>query len=269
MNYLQDRKTKKKNLSYILIAILICVVLLFLKLGIFSGFSYGVHLIFRPILVFGGKVREKIRNVSSYFAFKNSLQAENENLQSKLSLDEARMSNYNSIQAENDSLKEILGRLPAQAGTGEKPMILSAILSKPNQSPYDTLIIDAGSSEGIKSGDVVFAQGSVPIGAIAETYMNSSKVVLFSNSGEKTQVIIGKGIFTEIIGRGGGNFEMKIPRDLALSEGDQAVMPGITPQVVGVVQTIISDPRDPFIKALLVAPVNIQELKFVEINSQK
>ena len=45
-------------------------------------------------------------------------------------------------------------------------MILSAILSKPNQSPYDTLIIDVGTQEGLKTGDTVFALGNVPIGRI-------------------------------------------------------------------------------------------------------
>ena len=62
---------------------------------------------------------------------------------------------------------------------------------------------------------------------------------------------------------------MIIPRDLTLAEGDQAVLPGINPYVVGIVQTIISDPRDPFIKALLTSPVNMQELKFVEVEEQR
>lgn len=75
----------------------------------------------------------------------------------------------------------------------------------------------------------------------------------------------GGNIFTEIVGRGGGNFEMVMPKDLTLAKGDQAVLPGIVPYVLGIVETTISDPRDPFQKALLVSPVNIQELKFVEV----
>src|SRR3989344_3718967 len=53
----------------------------------------------------------------------------------------------------------ILGRLPVgKAGKNEKvKMILSAILSKPNQSPYDTLIIDTGTNRGVKTGNIVFA----------------------------------------------------------------------------------------------------------------
>ena len=174
----------------------------------------------------------------------------------------AMMTNYNSLLAENASLKEILGRKDEKAS-----MVLSAILSKPNQSPYDTLVIDAGAEEGLQIGEIVFALGNVPIGRISDIYPHSSKVILFSNPGEKTQVIVsGKDVFLELVGRGGGNFEMVMPRDLVFREGDEVVLPGITPYVVGVVQKIISDPRDPFAKALLVSPVNVQELKFVGVD---
>jgi hypothetical protein len=91
-------------------------------------------------------------------------------------------------------------------------------------------------------------------------------VVLFSNAGEKNQALISGGnIFMEIVGRGGGNFEMIVPKDFTLQKGDQVVMPGVNPYVLAIVETVISDPRDPFTKALLTSPVNIQELKFVEV----
>jgi hypothetical protein len=69
----------------------------------------------------------------------------------------------------------------------------------------------------------------------------------------------------EVVGRGGGNFEMTLPRDFILEKGTNVHLPGINSFILGVSETIISDPRDPFIKALLVSPVNIQELKFVEV----
>ena len=58
---------------------------------------------------------------------------------------------------------------------------------------------------------------------------------------------------------------MILPRDFVLEKGTEVVLPGITPYVIGIVQTIISDPRDSFQKALLSSPVNIQEIKFVEV----
>ena len=219
------------------------------------------HTVFRPVLAIGNSVGEKLSGAKAYFVSKSSLDHQNKNLKSQLSEQEARTANYNSILAENIDLKEILNRKDPKIN-----MTLAAILAKPHQSPYDTLIIDAGIKQGIQVNDMVFGLGNVPIGVVAETYPNSSKVVLFSNSGRKTQVVIsGKNIFMELVGRGGGNFEMIIQRDLAITKGEEVVLPGIVPYVVAKVETIISDPRDPFVKALLTSPVNIQELKFVEI----
>ena len=99
-------------------------------------------------------------------------------------------------------------------------------------------------------GNMVFALGDVPVGRVEIVYDDSSKIVLFSNSGEKTGVVVGSGqVFMEVVGRGGGNFEMIIPRDFILTKGDTVVLPGIIPRVLGIVQKIISDPRDSFQKS--------------------
>ena len=207
-----------------------------------------------------------------------------------------------SVSLDDASLKEILGRKDQKVA-----MVVSAILAKPNQSLYDTLLIDSGTEEGIKTGDTVFALGDVPIGSISDVYPNSAKVILFSNPGETTQAIISLGrstgeankpaapvlnadgspvtppasvapssvgpasssqggnIFIEVVGRGGGNFEMVMPKNFVFQAGSQAVLPGINSYVLAIAQKVISDPRDPFTKVLLTSPVNIQDLKFVEV----
>jgi cell shape-determining protein MreC len=276
MNYLLDKKIKRKKIFKIAFGVVVLIVLFYFRSGIFNGLAYVSQGLFRPVLILGNNLGEKFKSLSSYFVSKNSLYLQNQDLQSQLNEDEARMSNYSSVLADNENLKEILGRKNEKIN-----MTLAAILSKPNQSIYDTLIIDAGAREGIKTGNLVFALGNVPIGRIAEIYPNSSKVILFSNAGEKTQVVISLGhsptgeagksaraggdVFMEIVGRGGGNFEMAMPKDFSLQKGDQVVLPGPYPYVLAIVETIISDPRDPFTKALLSSPVNIQELKFVEV----
>ena len=264
MSYLLDKKTKRKKFFTVLFFVVVFLILIYFRSGIWSGLSRASGIIFRPVLVLGNTVGGKFGNFGSYFSFKSSLSKENEDIKSELNTNNAAMSNYNALLAENISLKEILGRM------GERRnFILSAILSKPNQSLYDTLVVDAGTNVGLEKGDMVFAEGNVPIGKVAEVYSNSSKVILFSNSGEKTQVVVGNtNVFMEVVGRGGGNFEMILPRDFTLLEGDAVVLPGIMPRVLGIVETIISDPRDPFQKALLVSPVNIQEIKFVQVETR-
>ncbi len=261
MNYLLDRKKKKNKYPKIILGLVILLFVIYFQANIFSGLGKMVHTIFRPVLVVGNNVKEKFSNDSSVFLSKKSLMIENENLKSQLVEKEASLVNYNGIVEDNAKLKEILDRKNEASN-----MILGAILSKPNSSPYDTLIIDAGTEQGVAVGDKVFALGNVPIGRVAEVYARTSKVILFSNPGEKTEVAVGgTDVFMQMVGRGGGNFEMNLPRDLTLTKGAEAHLPGITPYVVGTVATIISDPRDAFTKALLVAPVNIQELKFVQI----
>ncbi|MCX6751857.1 MAG: rod shape-determining protein MreC [Candidatus Nomurabacteria bacterium] len=274
MSYLLDKKIKRNKFFKYAIFVAILLILIYFRAGVFRGLSYVSSVIFRPVLILGNSIGGSLSNTGAYFYSKNSLLSENENLKAKLNEQEARMSNYNSILDENLKIKETLGRK-----NGKTNLILTSILSKPNQSPYDTLVVDMGAKSGLVSGQKVFALGNVPIGRVAEVYLNTSKIILYSNPGEKTEVVIsghstsnafgmtgtGGDTFMQIVGRGGGNFEMILPRDFVLEKGTEVVLPGITPYTVGIVQTIISDPRDSFQKALLSSPVNIQELKFVEV----
>ena len=261
MSYLQDRKTKRKKTLNIILGVLFLLILFYFRTSIFFGLSYFSSTVFRPVLGLGNNVGSKFSGLSSFFISKNSLLKENEDLKSQLLEKDASTSNYNALLDENEKMKEILGRKKDNTS-----MILSAILEKPNQSPYDTLIIDVGANKNIKQGKVVFALGNIPIGHVSAVYPYSSKVTLFSTWGEKTEVVVeDRDVFMSVTGRGGGNFEMIVPRDFVLGKGTTVILPGIIPYVVGIVETIISDPRDAFTKALLVSPVNIQELKFVQV----
>jgi cell shape-determining protein MreC len=261
MSYLLDKRIQRKRFIKIALSVVVLIILIYFRSSVGGGLSYVSQGIFRPVLILGQGVGNKLSNIKSYFFSKKSLFLENENLKAQISESEADRANYSSVVAENENLKEILGRKNIN-----KNIILAAILSKPNQSLYDTLVIDVGTEKGVKIGDTAFAFGNIPIGRIAEIYPNSSKVILFSNAGEKTQAIMsGKNVFMELVGRGGGNFEMILPRDTILQKGDLVTMPGINPYVIAIVETVISDPRDPFTKVLLTCPINIQELKFVEV----
>lgn len=275
MNYLLDKKIRKNRFLKLAFSVAILIVLIYFQSGVFYGLSFITHALFRPVLILGNNIGDKFGTIGSFFASKKSLFLENEKLKSEINSTSARISNYNSLSYENMELKEILGRKDEKT-----TMILTSILGKPNQSPYDTLVVDAGDDKGIKVGDMVFVLGNIPVGRIDLVYSHSSKVVLFSSAGEKTEVIVPLGhsattgeavedIFVEAIGRGGGNFEILLPRDISLGEGTEVTLPGINPYVLGVVEKVISDPRDSFQKVLLASPVNIQELKFVQIESQK
>ena len=69
----------------------------------------------------------------------------------------------------------------------------------------------------------------------------------------------------QAVGRGGGSFEISIPRELEIVEGTELVLPGFEHQLLAMVEKIIFDPRDPVKTILATSPVNIQHLRWVEV----
>ena len=276
MSYLLDKEIQKKRNLKIALGVVFLIILFIFRVGVWNGLSKVSEIVFHPVIFLGQKIEEGFKDIGSYFVSKNYLYNQNQKLQAEVSFDDARMANYDSVMADDTSLKLILNRKDSKTN-----MILAAVLSKPNQSPYDTMLIDIGTNEGAKKGNVVFALGNVPIGSISDVYPDSAKVILFSNPGETTQAVISASVnadgtlstttpsapnaFVQVVGRGGGNFEMVMPKDFNFQVGGQVVLPGINSYVLAIFQKVISDPRNSFTKVLLTSPVNIQSLKFVEV----
>jgi len=238
----------------------IILILLANHFGFFRRLSGFFHTLARPFWKGESALVGTTSLDSGLLRSKREILLENQSLKDenqKLTLE---MSNYQTVQDDNTKMKEILGRVDKQS------FILSAILSKPPVSLYDTLVVDAGSSSGVLSGAKVYADTTVLIGTVAQVYAKTSLVQLFSTAGETVQVSVsGKNLATEATGRGGGNFEMTFPHDVDIPKGTEVTTPGVTPYLVGIVDDVISDARDPLQKVLLRSPVNMQELKFVEV----
>jgi cell shape-determining protein MreC len=194
------------------------------------------------------------------FMSKKDLAEENRQLRAKLMELEEKTVYAVQIERENTELKEILHR------TSAKNALLAVILEKPPRTPYDTLIIDVGEKENITVGSKVTIGGNILIGQVAEVNGPTSKVRLYSTAGEKVDVRIGPShIDTVATGRGHGDYEATLPREVKIAVGDHVVAPAITPLVFGNVVSIISDPASPFEKILFQVPFNLAELNFVEV----
>jgi cell shape-determining protein MreC len=171
------------------------------------------------------------------------------------------------LRKENEALKEILNRNTDASST------LAYILKKPPFTAYDTFIIDIGLKDNIKVGEKIYAGENILLGEIAEVYDSTSKVRLYSTPGEKYEVTLGVGTSTDNIqvgatGRGGGSFEIVVPRDLKIKEGDTVVIPSLTPNVFGIVKDIVTEDTNTFSTVLFSQPINIYQLKWVELYRQ-
>lgn len=168
----------------------------------------------------------------------------------------------NALQKENQELKNLLGR------TDTPHLLLATILKKPPFSAYDTLILDVGNQEHVEKGNKVYALGSIPIGEIVNVVANTSKVILYTSSGQKFSASIGSSsISTTVSGKGGGYFEASLPRDTRIGVGDTVLIPALTHAFVGTVEAIASEPSEPFSKVLFRQPINIYEQRWVLVDT--
>ncbi len=260
MYSLRDKQEKKKRITVIVVIVVLALIFIAGHFGAGRGLASVFHAIVRPFWKNETALVNQTTLQSGALRSKSEILAENEALKAENEKLKIQMSDYQTIKDDNESLKALMGR-------ADKPnFVIASVISKPPHSLYDTLIIDAGSAVGIASGMKIYVDGTVLIGTVSEVYTNSSVVKLFSTSGEKLEVTVsGKNITAEATGRGGGNFEMTFPHDVEIPKGTEVIVPGINPYLVGIVNEIISDPRDPLQKVLMRSPVNMQQLKFVEI----
>ena len=128
---------------------------------------------------------------------KSSLIKENEKLNQEIARRDASTLLIETLKEENEKLKATLGR------TGKGNDILGVVLSRPPMSPYDTLILDVGRTDGVDVGNNVYVDGDTLIGTVAESYDHQSKVSLFSTPERQVPVLVGKSnISAQAVGRG-------------------------------------------------------------------
>ncbi len=192
---------------------------------------------------------------------KNSLIVENEKLKQDIQSRDQFVLLTESLREENEVLKKSLGR------DNKSNDILGVVVSRPPVSVYDTLIIDIGSHDDVRVGNNVYTEGETLIGTIAEVYPYQSKVMLFSAPGNTISVIIGESrTIGEARGRGLGNFMIQLPADIHIKEGDTVQISQVRPHVFGVVEKIVVDSSDSLQTILFKSPVNINTLRFVEVD---
>jgi len=218
----------------------------------------------RPIWLAQKAITDGAHNASFLMRTKGSVFRENDGLKKEnLELRNA-MIDYQILKTENQELRELLGRIPENYN-----FVLATILAKPNRSPYDTIILDAGFQSGIQEGQVVYANASIPVGQISQVYDKTSVVMLYSNPGQRTEGALDvSNASVELIGRGGGNFEMTIPLELTASKGMMVTLPSTNTEVIAVIEEIISIPTDPVKKVILRSPVNVQNIKWLQVKSK-
>src|SRR3989338_7640940 len=231
----------------------------------FSAFTHflekALFSVAEPVWRAEGIVTKAVQSRAPLWKSKQSLVTQNGFLAEQNAFLRAELYVLPVLKKENEELKELLGR--AESGS---EALSARVLVRPGRSLYDTLILDRGGEDGVAVGDIITAYGDVALGTVERVYARTAVALLFSSPGESVEVILGEG-GTPVIaeGAGGGAFTVSVPKGLPVKEGDTVVFPAAEVALLGVVGAVESAPGASFQNVFFQFPVNLYELKWVEV----
>ena len=166
-----------------------------------------------------------------------------------------------SLQEENDRLRDF--------SDGDEEDILAGVIGRPTALPYDVLMIDKGSADGILANAPVFAAGDAAIGFVAAVYEHNALVALLSTPGYVSTVYIyGPNIYTTAIGQGGGVTRIHVPQGVTLEVGNPVVMPSLARGIYGSITAVDSVPERPEQYGYMTSDMPISSLRFVAVGKE-
>lgn len=215
-----------------------------------------------PIYATKHWLTESTATVPLYLRSRNELLDEMDALKKELALSNSRDSTLARLSAENESLRSLLH-------TEERGRIAASVIARPPFIPYDALLLDRGSNDGIHEDAVVFLGEDQAIGIVSRVFGKTSLVTLFSSPGIETTVyVFGPDIYTTAYGEGGGVVRVSVPQGILLESGNIVVMPTLDAGVLGLVTEVVSVSTQPEQHGYVVREIPTQSLKTVTVSTQ-
>ena len=166
------------------------------------------------------------------------------------------------VTLENEELRALMGG-------ASTTRIVAGVIGRPPYTPYDTIVIDRGSDDGIVLHAPVFHAGGKAVGYIQSVFEHSSYIALFSSPHvEATVYIFGPDIFTTAYGEGGGIVRLSVPQGIVLEKGMPVVLPSLDSGVLGTISEIQSIKTEPEQHAYVTLSAPLQSMRLVSVGTQ-
>jgi cell shape-determining protein MreC len=166
---------------------------------------------------------------------------------------------YGLVVEENKNLRRVEGIESITTSVSAR------VLSRPPRTHYDTLIVGAGSAQGVAVHDLAMWDG-VLLGEVIMVTASSATVELYSSPTSELDVMIGTPSAVAIArGLGGGAFEVMIPQGVEVSQGDTVRASTDETLLLGRVVSVSGSATDATKTVHVAAPVSMSEIDFVSI----
>ena len=252
------RISQNKKLLHIGVLTLVCIGLLFL---VPTVFNVVVSVVVAPVNMTKTWAAHSGQSLPQYFRNRSELIDEISTLRSQMSAASGDRFTVETLAKENRELRSLLG-------DGGQERILAGVIGRPGALPYDSLMIDRGTKNGIVNGAPVYLGENTVIGIVRNATAYTALVELITSDGfEATVYIIGPDIYTNAVGVGGGQLRVGVPQGIVLREGDLVVLPSITSGVYGAVSLVQSEPSRPEQYGYVSPKTPIASIRLVSVGS--
>jgi len=232
---------------------------LFVLLGLLPGpLASGLSFVTAPLFEARLAALELAATIPHYFRERALLITEIESLREARAADD-------SLRTELAVLREA-NLMIGDIETMNAERILADVVRTPPETPYDTLVVAAGSDVGIVEGAFVYSRQTV-IGQVAAVNPKTSLIVLFSTPGIHVPVYLwGANVFASAEGMGGGVVRVGVPQGLTLAVGDAVTLPVPGTAIFGTIDRVESVPTNPEQYAYITEERALRSLRFVAID---
>ena len=260
MNSLLKRKPKSNTKKKVFFAVVLGGFLLLVQFLFPTILRTTLGVVARPLWMLRDASTTGLSGFFAYFTRQSTLQKENELLRNELWASNAKEIQYELLKTEYADLKALV---QASSTTGT---LLARVISRPPFTLYDSFVVDRGSNDGVVVGDKVFAHEAFVIGLVTSVASDFSYVTLFSSGGENREMVIGRtGNSVSVSGRGGGNFEIVLPKDFDILVGDVLLEPSYDLGMVAQVYAVDEASQSSFKKVYARTPYSFFQIKSVLI----
>lgn len=260
MNYRYDRKKKIRNNGYLVGTILLIVVFVTpLPQRIFD-------ILERPLAAAWENAQANEVELTGFFHqfyAKGKLLEQQDELQQRitqLEIDALRTRYLESVLTSYQLIEE-----------SNPQALVAEVIARSPKTPSGTVVLNMGSRYGVVPGSEVITYDNVSLGVIAEVYDTTSVVDLYTKAEITTQAVLYPHARSFTLIGHGGRYRAELARDIEVAEGDIAYSQYVPGRILGIVQKVIFDPRDPFKQvyfSLPLEPSSIQSVGIVPATNQ-
>ncbi len=145
--------------------------------------------------------------------------------------------------------------------------VLSQVIARPDDLPYDLLQLDKGRVDGILLHAPVFKGQDQIIGYISHVNEKTSFATLLTSPGQKsTAYILESRVFAVAEGVGAGVLRVRLPQGIDLNVGDLVIFPVVDSGFFGSISYIETEPTQPQKYGYVTLGNSLQSLRYVTIS---